>query len=110
MTAGGALYLTVSLCWLLIFAPLENFTIMIIVVVVVVACELVSSLVTFSTVITEPQTALCGNGVVEEGEECDCGWAEDCAEECCWPQRTEFPPNERPCTLRPNKVCSPTQV
>ena len=37
---------------------------------------------------TEPQAALCGNGVVEEGEECDCGWEEDCEESCCWPQRT----------------------
>ena len=54
--------------------------------------------------------ALCGNGVVEEGEECDCGWEEDCEEECCWPQRTEYPPGEKPCTLRPNKLCSPTQV
>ena len=58
----------------------------------------------------EPKMALCGNGVVEEGEECDCGWEEDCEEECCWPQRTEYPPGEKPCTLRPNKVCSPTQV
>ena len=54
--------------------------------------------------------ALCGNGVVEEGEECDCGWEEDCEEECCWPQRTNYPPGEKPCTLRPQKLCSPTQV
>jgi len=64
----------------------------------------------FSSFYPEPQTALCGNGVVEDGEECDCGWAEDCQEECCWPQRNEFPANERPCTLRPTKVCSPTQA
>ncbi|TRY69426.1 hypothetical protein TCAL_13190 [Tigriopus californicus] len=58
---------------------------------------------------TEPKEALCGNGVVEEGEECDCGWEEDCEEECCWPQRTQALPNQTPCTLRPTKVCSPTQ-
>lgn len=26
----------------------------------------------------EPQEAICGNEVVEPGEECDCGWEEDC--------------------------------
>ncbi|CAB4055708.1 ADAM10 [Lepeophtheirus salmonis] len=57
----------------------------------------------------EPQEALCGNGVVEEGEECDCGWEEDCEEKCCWPQRSNFSPNQKPCTLRPHKMCSPTQ-
>ena len=58
----------------------------------------------------EPKMALCGNGVVEEGEECDCGWEEDCEERCCWPQRTEFGEGEKPCTLRPGKACSPTQA
>ena len=29
---------------------------------------------------------------------------------CCWPQRTEFGEGEKPCTLRPGKACSPTQV
>ena len=64
---------------------------------------------------TEPQMALCGNGVVEEGEECDCGWEEDCEESCCWPQRTPpdgargHPRGQLPCTLRPGKTCSPTQ-
>ena len=61
-------------------------------------------------IILEPKMALCGNGVVEEGEECDCGWEEDCEEECCWPQRTDYPKGQKPCTLRPNKPCSPTQV
>jgi len=57
----------------------------------------------------EPQVALCGNGVVEDGEECDCGWEEDCQEECCWPQRTKYTKNQLPCTLRPNRKCSPSQ-
>ena len=53
--------------------------------------------------------ALCGNGVVEEGEQCDCGWEEDCEEDCCWPQRTDHPANEKPCTLKPKRDCSPSQ-
>ena len=53
--------------------------------------------------------ALCGNGVVEEGEECDCGWEEDCLEDCCWPQRTSHPSHEKPCTLKPKRDCSPSQ-
>ena len=39
----------------------------------------------------EPKQALCGNGVVEAGEECDCGWEDDCEEDCCWPQKTDHP-------------------
>ena len=57
----------------------------------------------------EPKKALCGNGVVEAGEECDCGWEEDCEEDCCWPQKTNHPANEKPCTLKPKRDCSPSQ-
>ena len=53
--------------------------------------------------------AICGNGVVEDGEECDCGWEEDCLEDCCWPQRTKYSSNQLPCTLRPTKQCSPSE-
>lgn len=60
--------------------------------------------------IVEPQVSLCGNGVVEEGEECDCGWEEDCRDACCFPQRRYPPPAETPCTLTPSAVCSPSQV
>ncbi|XP_070154321.1 disintegrin and metalloproteinase domain-containing protein 10-like [Polyergus mexicanus] len=59
---------------------------------------------------TEPQVSLCGNGVVEEGEECDCGWEEDCRDSCCFPQRRYPPAEETPCTLTPRSVCSPSQV
>ncbi|KDR16966.1 Disintegrin and metalloproteinase domain-containing protein 10 [Zootermopsis nevadensis] len=58
---------------------------------------------------TEPQAAICGNGVVEVGEECDCGWEEDCRDECCFPQRRYPPPEEPPCKLTPHSICSPSQ-
>ncbi|KAH7636469.1 hypothetical protein HUG17_10439 [Dermatophagoides farinae] len=57
----------------------------------------------------EPQDAICGNEVVEDGEECDCGWEEDCKEPCCFPMRANSPPDEPPCRLRPNVICSPSQ-
>ncbi|OAD56554.1 Disintegrin and metalloproteinase domain-containing protein 10 [Eufriesea mexicana] len=58
---------------------------------------------------TEPQVSLCGNGVIEEGEECDCGWEEDCRDSCCFPQRRYPPAGETPCTLTPGSICSPSQ-
>ncbi|RWS31857.1 hypothetical protein B4U80_09883, partial [Leptotrombidium deliense] len=57
----------------------------------------------------EPQDSICGNEVVEAGEECDCGWEEDCTEPCCFPMRSNPPLDEIPCRLRPNVVCSPSQ-
>lgn len=57
----------------------------------------------------EPQSAICGNGVVEAGEECDCGWEEDCQEKCCFPMRSIAQHGEKPCTLRPATTCSPSQ-
>ncbi|KAJ8917205.1 hypothetical protein NQ315_012697 [Exocentrus adspersus] len=58
---------------------------------------------------TEPKTAICGNGVVEEGEECDCGWEEDCRDQCCFPMRRYPPIDEPPCQLTPRSICSPSQ-
>lgn len=57
----------------------------------------------------EPQQAICGNREVEEGEECDCGWEEDCAEPCCWPMKIRPARGEKPCTLKFGKDCSPSQ-
>lgn len=57
----------------------------------------------------EPQNAICGNGVVEDGEECDCGWEEDCNDPCCHPQRLHHALHELPCRLADGAVCSPSQ-
>lgn len=51
--------------------------------------------------ILERQLAICGNGVVEHGEECDCGWEEDCKDMCCYPMSRHPSINEKPCTLTP---------
>nr|XP_020460047.1 disintegrin and metalloproteinase domain-containing protein 12-like isoform X1 [Monopterus albus] len=39
----------------------------------------------------------CGNGYVEEGEECDCGEPEECVNPCC---------NATTCTLKGDVVCA----
>lgn len=61
-------------------------------------------------IFVEPKAAICGNGVVEEGEECDCGWEEDCRDQCCFPMRRYAPVDEPPCKLTPRSICSPSQV
>ncbi|XP_033167226.1 uncharacterized protein LOC117145619 [Drosophila mauritiana] len=58
---------------------------------------------------TEPQSSICGNGVVEPGEQCDCGWEEDCKDSCCFPMSRQPRLDETPCTLTPHARCSPSQ-
>ncbi|XP_017484134.1 PREDICTED: uncharacterized protein LOC108372853, partial [Rhagoletis zephyria] len=58
---------------------------------------------------TEPQASICGNGVVEPGEQCDCGWEEDCKDTCCFPMSRHPRIDEKPCTLTPRAMCSPSQ-
>ena len=47
---------------------------------------------------------LCGNMVVETGEQCDCGDKNTCKEQCCNPAGTS---NE--CKLKAGVDCSPSQ-
>ncbi|XP_071759762.2 disintegrin and metalloproteinase domain-containing protein 10 [Centroberyx gerrardi] len=49
---------------------------------------------------------ICGNGLVEPGEQCDCGYSDQCKDQCC------FDANEadgKKCKLKPGKICSPSQ-
>lgn len=63
----------------------------------------------FSSLLPEPQQAICGNGVVDPGEECDCGWEEDCKDTCCFPMTSHPLPDQKPCTLTSRASCSPSQ-
>ncbi len=57
-----------------------------------------------ATVATDATSAICGNAVVEEGEECDCGWEDECTEQCCHPQ-VSVGGEGTPCTLRKDARC-----
>ncbi len=52
--------------------------------------------------VTESGQPICGNGLVELGEECDCGYSDQCKDECCYDANQ---PDNRKCKLKPNKVC-----
>lgn len=47
---------------------------------------------------------ICGNKIVEKGEQCDCGDTNTCTEDCCIPAGQN---NE--CKLKIGKTCSPSQ-
>ena len=51
--------------------------------------------------------AVCGNGVVEKGEECDCGYDEDksCRVDKCCKGRTGAKEEPGECKLLPGKTC-----
>ena len=62
----------------------------------------------------ESNTAYCGNKIVEEGEECDCGFDDtECQETCCYPRQsdemTEEEAKKKRCTFKPHAECSPSQ-
>lgn len=56
----------------------------------------------------ESGAAFCGNGLVEEGEECDCGFESDCDDPCCYAKKENADSNND-CKLRPGATCSPSQ-
>lgn len=54
------------------------------------------------SVCTESGQPICGNGLVEAGEECDCGYSDQCKDPCC------YSANEgegKKCKLQPGKIC-----
>uniref|UniRef100_A0A8C7LBY4 Disintegrin and metalloproteinase domain-containing protein 10 n=1 Tax=Oncorhynchus kisutch TaxID=8019 RepID=A0A8C7LBY4_ONCKI len=44
---------------------------------------------------------ICGNGLVEAGEQCDCGYSDQCKDECCY-NANEADGNK--CKLKPGKI------
>ncbi|PVD36306.1 hypothetical protein C0Q70_03285 [Pomacea canaliculata] len=49
--------------------------------------------------------AFCGNGITEGEEKCDCGYAADCDDKCCYGKGSLV---GQECTLREGYQCSPT--
>ncbi len=46
------------------------------------------------------QASVCGNGIIDSGEECDCGFPDQCTETCC---------DSTTCKRRSGAVCSPSE-
>ncbi|XP_062845480.1 disintegrin and metalloproteinase domain-containing protein 10 isoform X2 [Trichomycterus rosablanca] len=49
---------------------------------------------------------ICGNGLVEAGEQCDCGYSDQCKDSCC---HSANEPDGKKCKLKPGAKCSPSQ-
>lgn len=59
------------------------------------------------------EEAICGNMVVEKGEQCDCGYGTDDSckldDQCCQGRNGTGAPLPGDCKLLPGKTCSPSQ-
>lgn len=63
-----------------------------------------------STCFIKADEPICGNKIVERGEQCDCGDTETCTEDCCEPASTDpSKPRINQCKLKVGKICSPSQ-
>lgn len=51
---------------------------------------------------TESGQPICGNALVEPGEQCDCGYSDQCQDECCYSANEE---QDKKCKLKPGKIC-----
>lgn len=45
---------------------------------------------------------ICGNGLVEAGEECDCGYSDQCKDLCCYSANEA---EGKRCKLQPGQIC-----
>ncbi|CAF0780039.1 unnamed protein product [Didymodactylos carnosus] len=53
------------------------------------------------------QVGYCGNRNVEDDEECDCGFTDECTDKCCYP--AGGPNAKLGCRLRSGSLCSPSK-
>ena len=49
----------------------------------------------------ESEEAFCGNKIVEENEQCDCGYEGDCSDQCCHPRDN----TAKQCKLKTDAQC-----
>lgn len=55
--------------------------------------------------LSKQNLSFCGNRIIDRGEECDCGFDEDCKDKCCYSASDKI----NGCKLRSNSTCSPSQ-
>ena len=53
-------------------------------------------------VCAESGQPICGNGLVETGEQCDCGYSDQCKDQCCYDANEA---DGKKCKLKPGQIC-----